>query len=199
MMWLRIAFVLGALQWLGGCSAIVVASSPAELSVAEARAMEFKSRMSYGAYALRPSDLLRIQVYADQSLNGEYPIDGSGYVSVPLAGRIKASGMTAGQLERAIAARLSDGVLKQPAVNVQVIGYGPFYVHGEVKKAGEFTYRPGLSVADAVAAAGGYSYRANENVVFITRAGSNVERAYAMDRRIPIFPGDNIKVPERFF
>lgn len=195
----RIVLVLAILQGLSGCYTAADQSTPAELSLANARAAEFNARMSYGAYALRPSDQLRIQVYDDQSLNGEYPIDSAGYVSIPLAGRIKASGMTAAQLERAIAARLSGDVLKKPTVNVQVIGYGPVYVHGEVKEAGEFPYRPGLSVADAIAAAGGYSYRADESVVFITRAGFNIERAYKLDHRIPIFPGDNIRIPERFF
>jgi polysaccharide export outer membrane protein len=72
-------------------------------------------------------------------------------------------------------------------------------VHGEVKRAGEFPYRPGLTIMDAVALAGGYTYRADEAAAFVTRAGSNVERGYPLDRSVRIYPGDNIRIPERFF
>jgi polysaccharide export outer membrane protein len=156
-------------------------------------------RASYGAYALRPSDQIRVQVYDDPNITGEYQVDSSGFISIPLAGRIKASGSTPAQLEQAIAARLREGMLKKPGVNVQIINYGSVYVQGEVKRAGDFPYKPGLTVLDGIALAGGYTYRADEAKVFITRAGSNVERVYPLDRRVPIFPGDNVRVPERFF
>jgi polysaccharide export outer membrane protein len=72
-------------------------------------------------------------------------------------------------------------------------------VHGEVKRAGEFPYRPGLTIMDAVALAGGYTYRADESAAFVTRAGSHIELGYPLDRSVRIYPGDNIRVPERFF
>ena len=90
-------------------------------------------------------------------------------------------------------------MLKKPDVAVQVTTYGPVYVHGEVKRAGEFPYRPGLTIMDAVALAGGYTYRADESAAFVTRAGSHIEMGYPLDRSVRIYPGDNIRVPERFF
>lgn len=177
-----------------------VAQDPNGALESQAQAYEFSSRASYGAYTIRPSDQLRIKVYDEQNITGDYQVDGSGYISIPLAGRIKASGLTPAQLERAIVGRLSsNGVLTKPDVSVQVTTYGPIYVHGEVKRAGEFPYRPGLTILDAVALAGGYTYRADEGAAFVTRAGSNIERGYPLDRSVRIYPGDNIRIPERFF
>lgn len=148
---------------------------------------------------LRPSDQLRVQVYEEPSISGEYQIDGSGSISVPLAGRVRAAGLSPEQLERAIASRLSRSGLKEPRVNVQVTTHAPFYIHGEVERSGEFPYRPGVTVMDAVAIAGGFTYRADERRAILRRAGSSVEKPVRLDAPIPIFPGDNIRIPERFF
>lgn len=154
---------------------------------------------SSSGYLLGPNDRVRVKVYGEQDITGEYEIDGGGYVSVPLAGRVKAAGRTARQLERAIAAELSKGIIRDPRVNVEIAAYRPFYILGEVKKAGEYPFRNGLTVLDAVASAGGYTYRANENKVYLRRAGSTVEEVYALDAPVPVFPGDNIRIPERYF
>ncbi|MEN3352695.1 MAG: polysaccharide biosynthesis/export protein [Betaproteobacteria bacterium] len=187
------------LNLLGLTACQTVAADPEGLLLSRAQATEFSSRTSYGSYAIRPSDQLKIQVYDDQNITGEYQVDSGGYISMPLAGRIKASGLTPAQLERAIKAKLTNGVLTNPDVAVQVLAYGPIYVHGEVKRGGEFPYRPGLTVMDAVALAGGYTYRADESAAFVTRAGSQVERGHALDHSVRIYPGDNIRIPERFF
>jgi polysaccharide export outer membrane protein len=196
-MWSRGFLALVVLLSLTACK--TVAENPDGVLLSKAQAAEFSSRTSYGAYAIRPSDQLRIQVYDDQNITGEYLVDSAGYVSIPLAGRVKASGLTPPQLERAIIAKLASGVLKKPDVTVQVLGYGPVYVHGEVKRGGEFPYRPGLTIMDAVALAGGYTYRADETAAFVTRAGSRIERGYALESTVRIYPGDNIRIPERFF
>src|SRR6185312_628516 len=195
----RILCLFGCWLALAGCNTIAAEAPPPGIAAARAQESDFSARTSYGAYVLRPSDQVRIQVYDDPNITGEYQIDSGGFISIPLAGRIKASGSTPGQLEQSIVARLRNGMLKKPGVNVQVINYGPVYVHGEVKRAGDFPYKPGLTVMDAVALAGGYTYRANESKVFVTRAGSSIEQVYPLDRRIPIFPGDNVRIPERFF
>jgi polysaccharide export outer membrane protein len=57
----------------------------------------------------------------------------------------------------------------------------------------------GLTVLDAVATAGGYTYRANEGKVYLRRAGSTVEEIYPMDAPVLVYPGDNVRVPERYF
>jgi polysaccharide export outer membrane protein len=103
------------------------------------------------------------------------------------------------QVERAITTKLASGMFRDPRVSVEMANYSPFYIHGEVKRPGEFPYRPGLSLADAVASAGGFTYRADESKAYVTRAGTATEAIYPTVQRLPIYPGDNIRIPERFF
>ncbi|MGD9845427.1 MAG: polysaccharide biosynthesis/export family protein [Variibacter sp.] len=189
---------LCALTALSGCGN-APGINPLFIRAADAQGADTAHRSVERPYMLRPNDQLRVQVYNEPSISGDYQVDGAGYISVPLAGRIKASGRTAGQLERAIVAALSRGMLKDPRVNVQVSNYAAFYIHGEVKKSGEYPYRPRLTVMDAVATAGGFTYRADESKAVVRRAGDNVDSVVPLDRTISVSPGDNIKIPERFF
>jgi protein involved in polysaccharide export with SLBB domain len=150
-------------------------------------------------YVLGPNDRIRLKVYGEPDITGEYEINSGGQVSIPLAGHIKAAGATTPQLERLIASALAKGIVRDPRVNVEIAQYRPYYILGEVKKSGEYPYRLGLTVMDAVASAGGFTYRANENKVFLRRSGAGVEETYALDAPVPIFPGDNIRIPERYF
>jgi polysaccharide export outer membrane protein len=150
-------------------------------------------------YLLGPNDRVRVKVYGEPEITGEYEVDINGQISVPLAGHIGAEGLTTRQLERAIASALAKGIVRDPRVSVEVALYRPYYILGEVKKSGEYPYRLGLTVMDAVASAGGFTYRANESKIFVRRAGANAEEAISLDSPVPVFPGDNIRIPERFF
>lgn len=152
-----------------------------------------------GAYMLGPTDRVRLKVYGEPDITGEYEVDANGNVSIPLAGQVKAAGLTTKQLERSITSALAKGIVRDPRVNVEMVAYRPFYILGEVKKSGEYPYRVGLTVLDAVATAGGYTYRANEGKVYLRRSGSTVEEIYPMDAPVLIYPGDNVRVPERYF
>jgi len=151
------------------------------------------------SYVLGPNDRVRLKVYGEPDIAGEYEVDNNGNVSIPLAGHIRAAGLTTRQLERSIASALSKGIVRDPRVNVEVALYRPYYILGEVKKGGEYPYRLGLTVMEAVASAGGFTYRANENKVYLRRSGAGAEEVYALDAPVPIFPGDNIRIPERYF
>jgi polysaccharide export outer membrane protein len=142
---------------------------------------------------------VRLKVYGEPDITGEYEVDSNGFVSVPLAGHVKAAGLTTRQLEKGIVSALSKGIVRDPRVNVEIALYRPFYILGEVKKSGEYPYRVGLTVMDAVATAGGFTYRANESKVYLRRSGSTVEEIYPLDAPVLIFPGDNVRVPERYF
>jgi polysaccharide biosynthesis/export protein len=150
-------------------------------------------------YILGPNDRVRVKVYGEPDITGEYEVDSTGQISVPLAGHVKAEGLTTRQLEGAITSALAKGIVRDPRVNVEVALYRPYYILGEVKKGGEYPYRLGLTVLDAVASAGGFTYRANENKVYLRHAGANAEETYSLDTPVPIFPGDNIRIPERYF
>jgi protein involved in polysaccharide export with SLBB domain len=150
-------------------------------------------------YVLGPNDRVNVKVYGETEITNDYEVDGSGFISIPLAGRVKASGLTTTQLAHAIRAQLSDGIVRDPKVAVEVSSYAPYYILGEVKQGGEFVYKNGLTVLDAVAAAGGFTYRADERNVLIRRAGESVDEIYPTNAPIPVYPGDNIRIPERYF
>ncbi len=180
--------------------AIVTCGITAQLG-SEARAQQKypPSASGSGTYVLGPTDRVRVKVYGEPDVAGEYEVDAGGYVSILLAGRIKAAGLTTRQLERSITAALSKGIVRDPRVNVEIALYRPFYILGEVKKSGEYPYRVGMTVLDAIASAGGFTYRANENKVYLRRSGSTVEEIYPLDAPVLVFPGDNIRIPERYF
>jgi polysaccharide biosynthesis/export protein len=179
-------------------AALAVSSTSARFA-ASAQEQVLPAAPNESSYVLGPNDRVRLKVYGEADITGEYEVDSTGQISVPLAGHIKAAGLTTKQLERAVTSALSKGIVRDPRVNVEVALYRPYYILGEVKKGGEYPYRLGLTVMDAVASAGGFTYRANENKVFLRRAGGGVEEAYSLDAPVPVFPGDNIRIPERFF
>lgn len=150
-------------------------------------------------YRLSVSDKVRVKVYGEGDLSGEYEIDAGGSISIPLAGSVRAVGLTTRQLERAIASALAKGMLRDPRVSVEIAQHRPYYILGEVKRAGEYPYKPGMTVLDAVASAGGFTYRANEGKVYLRRAGGTADELLPLETPIFISPGDNIRIPERYF
>lgn len=149
-------------------------------------------------YRLGSGDKLRVIVYGEQDLSGEFDVTGSGKISLPLIGQVQAAGLTLDEFENAIGGKLREGYLTNPKVSVEVLNYRPFYIIGEVDKPGEYPYTSGMNVLNAVAVAGGFTYRANQDQVYITRGG-NEESAYAASQAIQVLPGDIVRVPERFF
>jgi protein involved in polysaccharide export with SLBB domain len=156
-------------------------------------------RGSDGPYKLGPGDRVRIKVYDDVNLTDQYEVNSAGFVSIPLVGSVRASGLTTAQLERVIADRMKGKLAQDPKINVEIASYAPFYIYGEVKKAGMYPYQPGLTVADAIATAGGLTYRADERTVYLQRAGSPQQQAVRLDVPQRVFPGDNIRIAERMF
>jgi polysaccharide export outer membrane protein len=149
---------------------------------------------------LQIGDKVRIVVIGDDKLGGEYQIDGQGQISVPAAGAVRAVGLTAEGLGSALERRLRDKqYLLNPIVNVTISEFRPFYVLGEVEKPGEYPYHTGLNVLSAIAVAGGDTYRANRSTALIQRAGTAKFEEVALSPDVPIYPGDLIKLPERYF
>jgi polysaccharide export outer membrane protein len=157
------------------------------------------SRGSAGPYVLGPGDKVRLKVYGDTDVNGEYEVNSGGFVSIPLVGQVKAAGLTTGQLENTLVSRMKGKIANDPKINVEIATYASFYVYGEVKKAGGYPFQPGLTVADAVATAGGLTYRADESKVLLKRAGSHQTAVVPVDGTVRIYPGDNLRVAERYF
>jgi polysaccharide export outer membrane protein len=92
----------------------------------------------------------------------------------------------------------SGGYLVEPQVSIEVLNYRPFYIIGEVNNPGSFSYVNGMTVINAVALAGGFTYRADQDDIVISRGGSSgPEIEGALDTKV--LPGDIIEVQERFF
>ena len=149
-------------------------------------------------YRLGIGDKLKITVYGEDNLSGAAEVNALGQVSLPLIGEMPAQGLALQEFRDSIARRLADGYIKNPKVTVEMTNYRPIYVHGEVKNGGEFQFKNGVSMRDAVAMAGGYTYRADQSYVYIGREGEP-EVAVSMPADVPVLPGDTIRIPERFF
>lgn len=150
-------------------------------------------------YLLGPRDKLRIIVYGEEGLSGEFFVSGGGKVSFPLIGEVQAAGLTVQAFQNGLQDALRRGYLKDPRVSAEVLTYRPYYILGEVNKPGEYTYSNGLNVLNAVATAGGFTYRAQQNRVYIRRAQEASERAYPLTSELRVSPGDTIRIGERFF
>jgi protein involved in polysaccharide export with SLBB domain len=151
------------------------------------------------AYTLGSSDKLRVTVFGHEDLSGEFQVDGNGAISLPLIGQTPAKGLTTAELETAIATSLGSGYILKPRVSVEVINYRPFYILGEVGEPGEYPYTNGLTVQNAVAAAGGFTYRADTRVVFIKSIDSDREVKYRLTPATVVKPGDTLRIDERLF
>lgn len=152
-----------------------------------------------GPYRLDSGDQIRIVVYGDDRLSGDYVVDGSGQISMPLISQVEARGRTSAELEKEIAERLADGLLVNPSVNVQVQAMRPFYILGEVKNPGQYPCADSMTVLSAVAVAGGYTYRAHTEEVSISRReGDKVTEVRGTKNSI-VHAGDVIYVYERYF
>lgn len=150
-------------------------------------------------YVLGAGDRVRVTVFEQEALTNTYSVDQSGYIAFPLVGAIAARGYTVQQIEGQIAEKLRNGYLRDPDVSVEVDRYRPIFVMGEVGAAGQYSYVPGMTVQKAVAAAGGYTPRANQANVDVTRAINGEVMTGRVLTSDPLLPGDTVYVRERLF
>jgi polysaccharide biosynthesis/export protein len=160
----------------------------------EAAAYEHKQGYKVGA-----GDKLTIRVIGEEELTNDYLVDGSGHISMPYVQSLDVGGRTTPQVERLIAARLRKGFIRDPKVSVQVTELRPFFILGEVSDAGSFAYQSGMTVQNAIAIAGGYSARADQGAVLITRRNTSGTATVKSPVTTQVYPGDVIYVRERWF
>jgi protein involved in polysaccharide export with SLBB domain len=151
-------------------------------------------------YRLGPGDRVRVTTFRHVDLSGEFQLDGGGAFAMPLIGEVQGGGMDARQLETEIEKRLKDGgYLVNPQVSIEVLNYRPFYIVGEVNNPGSYQYVNGMTVINAVALAGGFTYRADQDDIAINRGGSQGPEVEDVLLDTEVLPGDIITVTERFF
>jgi polysaccharide export outer membrane protein len=154
-------------------------------------------------YRLGAGDKVRVLIYGatdyTSGASNEFAVNGDGVVSLPLVGDVPAAGRTESELQGEIVARLKDGYYQDPKVSLEIITYRPFYILGEVSRPGAYAYTTGLTFYAAVATAGGFTYRANKNKVYIKRLGESEERKVPITPTTEVGAGDTIRVGERIF
>jgi polysaccharide biosynthesis/export protein len=191
------AVAMGVL--LSGCSANMGPVIPYQPR-SEPLAYEPSTRPTAASLlVIQKGDKIKVTVYGEDSLNGIYDVDPNGYVSLPLAGSVLAAGRSTSQLQKYITGKYRSEYLKDPKVSVEIAAYKPIYVMGEAASPGQQNYQSGMNLLNAIAAAGGLTYRASKSSVLIQHAGEDVWRETPMSASVRIMPGDIIRIPERYF
>ena len=180
-----------ALTWV----AVACQSAPARL----AEPVIATAPRTDTSYKLGPGDKLRVITFGEDRLSGEFTVNERGLVSLPLVGDIRAGGLSLENFSGEVKTALSNGYLNNPRVSVEVLNYRPFYILGEVAKPGEYPFINGLTVTNAVATAGGFTYRANIHRVFVRGQNETKEHFEPLTSLSSVHPGDTIRIPERLF
>jgi polysaccharide export outer membrane protein len=151
------------------------------------------------AYRLGAGDSLKITVFGEEDLSGIYNVADNGGVVMPLVGNVPAMGLTLPELQHKLIEQLNTNVIKSPDVTIQIAAYRPFFILGEVKNPGSYPYVPDMTVLTAVAIAGGFTFRASEEEVSVTRNYAGAPREARAPRDARLMPGDVVYVSERHF
>ena len=150
-------------------------------------------------YKLGAGDKIRMTVFNEPTLSGEFSVSADGALSLPLLGDVQAAGKSPAEMGSLVQKRLADGYIREPKVSIEVTAYRPFFILGEVKSPGQYPYASGLTVLNAVATAQGFTPRASRKVVYIRRSGATAEETYRLSPDLSVRPGDTIRVGERYF
>lgn len=168
-----------------------------------------QSAAAPAGYRLGPQDVISVEVWQEPQISSrDLPVRPDGMISVPLAGQIRAEGLTPAQLQAAIAQRLRP-FLSDPAVTVQVeqVRSQKVYVLGQVRRPGIYVLGGPTRVLDAIAMAGGLGEFANRGHIYVLRrdGGGQVQRlpfdykkvinGKGAKENVWLQPGDTVVVP----
>lgn len=181
-----------ALAALAGCA------GSSGLRVSSGERYEVSSDLN-DTYLLGAGDKVRVTVFNEPNLSGEYEVGADGTLSLPLIGNVAALGKTTQVVSDEFQRKLGNGFLRNPSVAAEVSTYRPFFILGEVEKPGQYPYMNGMTAINAVATAGGYTPRAKRSVVYIRKFGESAETEYELTPGLRILPGDTIRLGERYF
>jgi polysaccharide export outer membrane protein len=148
-------------------------------------------------YKIGPGDRLRMTVRGEDDLSGEFDVDPTGQLPLPLIGKVQVAGQGAHDLELVIAARLADGYLRDPQVRIEVKVFRPINVIGEVIKPGPYAYTKGMNAAAAITLAGGYTHKADNEDVYVLR--ENEKQEVELSAQTELRPGDTVRVKPSFW
>lgn len=151
------------------------------------------------SYRLGSGDEIKVTVFGEADLSGAYVVDGDGQITMPLVGQVVVGKLTLSEASTSLENRLKDGWLRDPKVTAELVKGRPYYILGEVNKPGEYPFSAGLTVMNAIASAGDFTYRADKVRILIKSADNPNEREVDLTPTTPVQPGDTIRIRERFF
>ncbi|PKG37346.1 polysaccharide biosynthesis/export family protein [Psychromonas sp. Urea-02u-13] len=157
------------------------------------------SATEVNSYNLGAGDEIKILVYDEPDLTIEMTINDNGKINFPFIGLISVTGKTAPQVQKIIHDGLQGDYLLNPSVQVDIVSYRPFYIHGEVKKPGAYPYKPGLNIDQAIALAGGLTERASVSKIFIKQSHNAAKKSDNVKLTYSVSPGDIITIEQSFF
>lgn len=157
-------------------------------------------RSTAAEYRIDTGDRITISVYQEPDLSvSDVRVKANGTIAYPLLGDLHVAGLTSRQLQELVTRKLLDGYLKKPSINVTIDSYRLYYIKGEVNRPGGYTFVDGLTVAKAVALAGGFTERASESRISLVREADPENPLTSVRINTAIEPGDVITVGESFF
>jgi protein involved in polysaccharide export with SLBB domain len=164
-----------------------------------ANSLYAEETMQSGGYQLGPGDKLVISVFNQEDLTGAYTINGAGRFSMPFIGSVEAKGLTITELTDLIVNKLKPDYLLNPRVSIEVLNFRPFYIIGEVKEPNSYPYVEGMTYLNAVAIAGGYTYRAKKGYAMVRRNEDQDGEEEKVEMTNKVQAGDIIRIVERMF
>jgi len=188
-----VRFVVSLL--LGGLFAVALAACDSSPSGPSAPAPDKLSGVGGLNYKLGVGDKVKVVVLGQSDLGGDLEVDAGGKIVVALVGEVVAVNRTVAEVQEDIRAKFAQGVLRDPKVTVQVVGYRPVTVLGQVRQPGRYPFSSDLNVRGAAAMAGGYDRRGSTDSAIIFRGG----KKYEANAETPLLPGDTVEIPKKFF
>ena len=148
-------------------------------------------------HTISPGDTISLMVFGESDLSiSNVRVPQSGAVSFPLIGTTDVAGKTTQQVEDIVRAALAGGYINNPKLSVTIDSYRPIFIRGAVQSTGAFPYTEGLTVAQALAVAGGTKNSAQNDGVSILRNGKTVQQGLTVDSQARIYSGDIITIAE---
>lgn len=162
-------------------------------------------------YILQRSDVLLLAFPLSPELNQTVTIQPDGYINLQNTGSIYAQGLTVPDLILAVK-KAYYGVLRDPIINVDVTDFQKpyFTVSGQVAKPGQYELRADITVAEAIAVAGGMTMTSAKTQIFLFHRSSpnwfevkkvnlkDILHGKNVNEDAWMASGDMIYVPEKF-
>lgn len=150
-------------------------------------------------YVMDSGDTVRVTVFGEPDLSGEFKVDAMGRLNLALIGQVDVRNLTTDQARQKIHDAYQDGYLRHPDIAVEIVAFRPFFIMGEVNQPGSYDYVPGMNVLNAIAIGGGLSYRGDEDDIEILRGHDASRVVIPATLATIVMPGDIVRVAERYF